>query len=217
MPTLYKICEALIDVILPLRARAARTKKRTIDQIGLCPTPHDLLGTRITTLMHYKNPEVQDLVQSLKYDRSAHAAALCADVLADYLREEVASQRAFSPRKIILIPVPLHKSRARERGYNQIGVVLERLPKEFRDGSLCALAPELLARTRETKQQTRLPRHERLSNVAGAFDATDAGAIKGTHVYLIDDVTTTGATLVNAGRPLRAAGAQVTLIALARA
>lgn len=217
MPTIYRICEAALDVILPLRARAARTKKRTIDQIPLTPTPHDLLGTHITTLMNYRDSEVQDLVQSLKYDRSGHAAQLCADALADYLREEIAAQRAFSPRTILLLPVPLHKGRERERGYNQIGVVLSRIPKEFRDGTLSTLAPRLLERTRETRQQTRLPRHERLSNVVGAFSAPDTGAIKDTHIYLIDDVTTTGATLVNASRPLRAAGATVTLIALARA
>ena len=217
MPYIYRMCEAVLDVVLPLKERAARTKKRTIDQIPLIPTPHDLLGARITTLMDYRNPEVQDLVQSLKYDKSAHAALLCAEVLSDYLREEISSQKTFSPRNIFLIPVPLHKKRARERGYNQIGIVLARLPQEFQSGPNAILAPALLSRTRETKQQTRLSRLERLSNVAGAFEVTDSDAIKGAHIYLIDDVTTTGATLVNAARPLRAAGANVTLIALARA
>ncbi len=72
-------------------------------------------------------------------------------------------------------------------------------------------------RTRETKPQTRLPRSERLSNVAGAFAVTDEQAIADTHIFILDDVTTTGATLANAATPLRRAGAKVTLLALARA
>jgi predicted amidophosphoribosyltransferase len=211
------IFEDLFDTILPLRARAARTKKRSLEHIPLMPTPHELLGTRVTTLMDYRNSEVHDLVQSLKYDKSGHAAQLCADALADYLREEIASNKSFSPRKIILVPMPLHKKRVRERGYNQIGIVLSRLPRDFQNGTLSTLTPHLLERSRETRQQTRLPRHERLSNVAGAFHVTDVDAVKDAHIYLIDDVTTTGATLVHAGRPLRAAGALVSLLALARA
>jgi len=133
------------------------------------------------------------------------------------LREEISSHRSFSQRKVLIVPVPLHSSRARERGFNQIELVLNALPQEFRDGSLSILMPGALLRIRETKQQTRLPRSERLSNVAGAFTVFEAGFVDKTHVFLIDDVTTTGATLVNAATPLRRAGADVTLIALARA
>jgi len=118
---------------------------------------------------------------------------------------------------MLLVPVPLHASRARERGFNQIALVLQSLPPEFRDGTRARLAPEVLVRSRATKQQTKLPRSERLSNVAGAFEVPDAGFVTHTHVFLIDDVATTGATLANAATPLRRAGATVTLLALARA
>ena len=214
---ILSVLEAIIDTILPLRGRSARTKARTLGEIPLSPEPHDLLGVRITTLMEYQNPAVEDLVRSLKYDGSAHAANLAAAVLADYLREEMASSRTFSARKILLIPVPLHKSRARERGWNQIELVLRALPEEFRNGALSYMEAGVLARTRPTKPQTRLPRSERLSNVAGAFAVTDEAMVSDAHIYLIDDVTTTGATLANAATPLRRAGAKVTLLALARA
>jgi ComF family protein len=208
--------EAMLDAVVPMRARAARTRSRTAQDIPLSPTVHDLLGVHITTLMDYRQEAAQDLVRSLKYDASVHAANLAAQLLADYLREELAAARAFSPRRILLVPVPLHRNRARERGFNQIEVVLQALPQEFRDGTLSAYAPEILVRTRATKQQTRLPRSERLSNVAGAFALAERTDVKKSRVYLFDDVTTTGATLVNAAHPLRRAGADVTLIALAR-
>ncbi|OGG57439.1 hypothetical protein A2853_03690 [Candidatus Kaiserbacteria bacterium RIFCSPHIGHO2_01_FULL_55_17] len=206
-----------LDTILPRRGRRVRTEKRTLEDIPLSPQPHDLLGVRITTLMDYRSPAVEDLIHSLKYDGSTRAAELAASVLADYLHEEIASSRTFSARKVLLVPIPLHASRARERGWNQVELVLRALPVEFRDGTRAVFAPHALARTRATKPQTRLPRSERLSNVAGAFAVPNEDSVRNVHVFLIDDVTTTGATLANAATPLRRAGANVTLLALARA
>ncbi|OHB18694.1 MAG: hypothetical protein A2854_05245 [Parcubacteria group bacterium RIFCSPHIGHO2_01_FULL_56_18] len=217
MRRLLAVLEVIFDTVLPLRDRSARTKARTADEIPLCPTVHELLQARITTLMDYRQSEVQDLIRSLKYDGSRYAAQLAAQLLADYLREEISSHRSFSQRKVLIIPVPLHSSRTRERGFNQIELVLKALPQEFRDGTLSTLMPGALLRIRKTEQQTRLHRSERLSNVAGAFAVFEATFVNKKRVFLIDDVTTTGATLVNAATPLRRAGAEVTLLALARA
>lgn len=217
MSALRAIFRAVLDAVLPQKARTVRTHKLTVESVPLAPTSHDLLGAKITTLMDYRTQEAQDLIQSLKYDGNGRAALLCAEVLAEYLAEEIASEKLFSQKKLLLVPVPLHGSRARERGFNQIGLVLDSLPREFRDGTRTRLAPEVLARSRSTKQQTRLPRSERLSNVAGAFAVSDPALVKSAHVFLIDDVATTGATLANAATPLRRAGATVTLLALARA
>ena len=210
-------CEALLDAVIPLRERAARTKARGAQDIPLSPTVHDLLGVRITTLMDYRETAVQDLVRSLKYDGSGYAAHLAAELLADYLREEIASAKTFSTKHILIVPVPLHKNRKSERGFNQIEVVLQALPPEFRDGSLARYAPQTLSRMRDTRQQTRLSRSERLSNVAGAFTLGGGIDVRKTKIFLLDDVTTTGATLANASTPLRKAGADVVLLALARA
>ncbi|MBI2612327.1 ComF family protein [Candidatus Kaiserbacteria bacterium] len=211
------IMNSALDAVLPRRERRMRTEARQMEDIPLSPMPHDLLGVRITTLMEYQNPAVEDLIRSLKYDGSAYAAKLAAAVLADYLREEISSSRTFSARNVLIVPVPLHKTRTRERGWNQIELVLRALPAEFRDGTIATLMPHTLARTRATKPQTRLPRSERLSNVAGVFAVSDETLVHDTHVFLIDDVTTTGATLANAATPLRRAGANVILLALARA
>src|SRR3989344_4141707 len=108
--------------------------------------------------------------------------------------------------------IPLLKTIARERGWNQIDLVLKALPHEFRDGTLSTHTPHALVRTRATRAQTRLPRSERLSNVAGAFSLTDGALVRDSHIFLVDDVTTTGATLANAANPLRRAGAKVTLL-----
>lgn len=205
------------DAVLPPRERSARTQKRSTADIPITPTVHELLGEQIVAITDYKSDAVQDLIRALKYDGSGAAAALAAAVLADYLREELANARQFSAREILLVPIPLHRSRRRERGFNQIEIVLNALPKEFRNGTLSRLAPEILVRSRETKQQTRLHRSERIKNMIGAFEVQNPKRIQNSHIYLIDDVATTGSTLKHAGKPLEKAGAHVTLLALARA
>ncbi|RJQ34131.1 ComF family protein [Candidatus Parcubacteria bacterium] len=209
--------EAIVDAVMPLRARSARTKERTAEDIPLTPTEHELLGARITTLMDYRNAAVADLIRALKYDRSRYAAKIAADLLADYLREEISSIRAFSTRSIILIPLPLHISRRRERGFNQIELVLESLPQEFKDGTLAIIVKDALERTKATNPQTKLSRKERINNVVGAFTASNTEKIQNAYIFLIDDVTTTGATLLNAGKPLKNFNTEVSLVALARA
>ncbi len=208
---------AVLDAIVPPKARTARLSTLEVEHVPLCPTSHELLGARITTLMDYKTEAARDLIQSLKYDGGGKAAGLLATLVAEYLTEEIAGDAAFSTKIILILPLPLHTSRRRERGYNQIESVLQRLPHDFRDGTRARLATDILVRTRATKPQTKLHRSERLSNVAGAFSLREGVDVSKTHVYLIDDVTTTGATLANAATPLRRAGATVSLIALARA
>jgi len=209
--------DGVLDAVLPPHERTARTKTRTLADIPLAPTSHELLGSSITTILNYRDAAAQDLIRALKYDGSHAAASLAASALADYLREELASVQQFSPREILLVPVPLHALRTRERGYNQIEIVLRALPMEFRNGRISRLAPEVLVRARATKAQTKLHRAERIKNVVGAFQVPDPARIKNAHVFLIDDVATTGATLVNAAKPLQQCGAHVTLLALARA
>jgi ComF family protein len=206
-----------LDIILPRRERNVRTERRTIDDLTVSPNTHETCGIRITTLLDYRNPAVEDCIRALKFDGSARAAELLADALADYLREEISQTRSFSPRPILLVPIPLFKARKRERGFNQIELVLKKLPQEFLDGTLSLFAAHALARTRATKQQTRLARAERLKNVRDAFSVPGIEIVRGSHIFLIDDVTTTGATLAEAARPLVKVGAEVTALALARA
>src|SRR3954471_1600293 len=144
-----------LDVVLPERTRAARIRKRTMTDFTLIPTEHSLLDQKITTLLDYKDPLVSDLIRALKYERSSKAAEISAEVLSDYLREELASLEAFSARKIIVLPMPLHPGRVRERGFNQMQKVLAYLPQEFKDGTFSRLVENALRRVKATPQQAR--------------------------------------------------------------
>lgn len=198
---MWTFVTSLLDVLLPRKARVVRSDSYTIADLQISPREHEVCGVRITTLMSYKTPAVDDLIRALKYDRARHAARVLAEALAEYLREEISSLKLFSPCPIVLVPVPLHSTRIHERGFNQVELVLSYLPKEFHDGTLAHVVPDALVRTRPTQQQTKLTRSERLKNVEGAFQISKPHHIKDTHVILIDDVTTTGATLTEAARP----------------
>jgi ComF family protein len=110
-----------------------------------------------------------------------------------------------------LVPVPLHPARLRERGYNQA----ERICAGVAGVSGLPVRPGALARARNTPSQTTLKLHEREENVRGAFRVRerDAAKVRGGAVVLVDDVMTTGSTLVSCARALRDAGARSVLAA----
>lgn len=204
------------DLLLPRKDRVMRLDAYRIESLPVQPELHVMGSVHITTLMAYREKTVEDMIRALKYDRAPKAVSLLSDALADYLREEIERTASLSTLPILLVPVPLHTNRERNRGFNQIAEVLRALPAEFHDGTLSRVAPALI-RTRHTSPQTHLSRKKRLTNVKDAFALTHPDLARNAHVILIDDVTTTGSTLNEAARPLRGHAASVTLLALAHA
>ena len=112
------------------------------------------------------------------------------------------------PAYDLLIPVPLHPRRLRERGFNQAHLLSAGLMRRGVFAPWTRLAPRALARIRETPPQTRLPRRQRRANLHGAFRAIPV-MVRGRSVLLVDDVMTTGTTLDVCARALMRAGARV--------
>ncbi len=112
-----------------------------------------------------------------------------------------------------LVPVPLHPTRLRERGFNQAAVLAQL-------AGPAAGVPVLvnaLRRTRRTENQMRLSRDDRQTNLRGAFAVSRPAEVRGRRLLLVDDVFTTGATADECARTLRAAGAaEVGVIVVAR-
>lgn len=155
----------------------------------------------------YADPAVQDLVRALKFRHVAAAAGPLADLLAAFLEGAGVAPRPGT----LIVPVPLGARRRRTRGYNQAELIARRLAARF----ALPVDAEGLVRVRNTPAQSELPAAWRAENLAFAFRA-DPAAVRGRPVWLVDDVTTSGATFRAAAHALREAGA-VRILALAAA
>jgi len=113
----------------------------------------------------------------------------------------------------IVIPVPLHRTRLRWRGFNQAALLGAALARRLN----CSLDVVTLARVRATAPQTERDRAQRTRNVRDAFAVRRPSRVAGQRVLLVDDVMTTGATADECARVLRAAGAlRIDVLTLAR-
>jgi ComF family protein len=136
---------------------------------------------------------VDVLVQALKFRGELALAGLLASVLAERVRG--------APPVQYVLPVPLAGARLRERGYNQSLEIARYVARAMR----VTLAPDLCARTSDTRAQTGLAWSERATNVRGAFRAR--ARLDGAVIAVLDDVMTTGATLDEIAATLKRAGA----------
>ncbi|OQB25806.1 MAG: DNA utilization protein GntX [Firmicutes bacterium ADurb.Bin182] len=119
-----------------------------------------------------------------------------------YLTSFFISYMKVPDKKIdVIVPVPLHKNRQRQRGYNQS----ELLAKKIAERENIRFDPHIIARTRDTGTQTKLSHKQREKNVKGAFSVLSN--VKGLDIVLIDDVITTGSTLSECAKVLKKAGA----------
>lgn len=158
----------------------------------------------------YHDPRVTALIWELKYYGGGRASRLAGEYISETLLE-IASEELGVP---LLVPVPMHAARRRERGHNQTEVLCREALRHL--GEAVRYEPRALCRTVHTKTQQGLPKQERLKNVRHSMRA-DSTRVLGRACIVLDDVTTTGATLAEAKRALKVAGARaVHTIALAR-
>lgn len=163
------------------------------------------------------NGRLRDAVHALKYQRMQPAARKLGQMLA----RAAAQVGPASESELLVIPVPLHRSKYRERKFNQaqlLAVEAIRSLRKTRPGWRLRLLPQALVRVRATGSQAGLTPNQRRKNLRGAFRVADPAAVAGRQVLLIDDIMTTGATARTAARALVAAGAERVWVAtLARA
>ncbi len=188
------ICAECLSQIDPLPEPNCRTCSRPLevgDQCAACRAD----GRRIDHVYvtyPYDTP-LREAVHRLKYDNRRYLARDLAAIAVTALPDDLEIDA--------VVPIPLHPDREAQRGYNQSALLAQTVAE--RTGRL--VEPDRLERKRDTEPQTSLPRRQRLLNMRGALRATRTAA--GVRLLLVDDVTTTGATLDPAASALKLRGA----------
>jgi ComF family protein len=147
---------------------------------------------------------LRELIHLLKFGGVRPAANVLGRMLAEAIS---ALEPEFGGNVVAVIPVPLHRVKLRQRGFNQAELIAWAALKMKSLDDRLKLCPAVLERKRETTSQIGLTRHQRRENLRGAFGVAQADAVKGREVLVVDDVFTTGATVSECARVLRRAGA----------
>lgn len=146
------------------------------------------------SMLHFKKGTcVQNLIHSLKYKNKPDLGVLLGQLLGEKLKHVERLKDVD-----LIIPVPLHKKRAAERGYNQSECIADGISETLR----IAISSDNLIRISTTESQTRKGKFERYENMSGVFLATSPTELNNKHILLVDDVITTGATLEACGLEL---------------
>lgn len=158
-----------------------------------CRTIYGLDG--MFAACHYKGP-IKDAIHQLKYRFVSDLVSTLSKLFLDNYSKTL-------PKFDFLVPVPLHKKREKERGFNQSLLLAQIFAKELN----ISVSAGILKRVRYTKAQVDLKGKERRLNLQKAFICLDSGGISGKSVGLVDDVTTTRTTFIECARVLKRNGA----------
>ena len=154
---------------------------------------------RTLSVFRYAHP-VDQLIHDLKFNRKLATARLLGELMAQQLKKRMRLIPSSPPQMII--PVPLHLARLRERGYNQATELARPIARAFN----IPIDYQYCQRQRATAIQSDLPANERPRNVKGVFRVVKKLPVR--HVAIVDDVMTTGATMEEFAATLRKAGVE---------
>lgn len=175
---------------------------------GLCARCQEnvLSIHKIRAAVYFRDP-IPHVIHQFKY----HNVFALADALSSLMHQQWF--RWFASVDLI-IPIPLHKKRLQERGYNQSTLLARPLAKQIK----AEFNEPILKRVTYTQPQAQLTALEREANVRNVFEITNQKIVRNKHILLVDDVCTTGATLDSAAQALLNCGAsQVSAYCLSRA
>jgi competence protein ComFC len=163
-----------------------------------CQTPHGADG--LISFYDYHDDKMAKIIIAGKYSFIPAAYEVLAAMIAQKIKQQFPN---LLTSNFFLTPIPLNNSRKRWRGFNQAEVLCQELSKQ-----LILPCISVLVRGKSTKTQKDLKKEQRQKNMQDAFILAKNAAIRGKNIILVDDVTTTGATLQEAAKILKRNGAK---------
>jgi len=153
---------------------------------------------------------LRELIHLLKYQQVRPAAVVLGRMLAEAVRR---LEPGWNEHSVLVVPVPLHARKLRQRGFNQSELIAHHALKLGAGSGRLVLHSRVLERRRETQSQIGLTRHQRRENLRGSFAVTRPEVIAGREILLVDDGFTTGTTVSECARVLRRADASKVFVA----
>lgn len=202
--------EGLIEVVYPRENYCIICK--TEDCFGICDickksvkTINDSYQDEIISYGYYGGV-LKDLILKFKYKSNFTAG----DILTEFLEEYIIKN--FEYKDYIITYIPLSKKSKKARGFNQCEYIAKKIA-----GDLSIEVLEVLIKLKETKEQKKLKKDDRYENIKNAFEVKKGINVRSFRIILIDDVTTTGATLQEACKLLKKFGVkEIKLLTLAK-
>jgi competence protein ComFC len=204
-----QILEFFLDILFPQNNVLKKLNTLSTDDLRICITKSEPISDNIYSILSYHHPLANSLIWEIKYRGNRNLARKAAELLYSELLEIISEMQLYSNfNSPVLVPIPISKARMRERGFNQSVMIAEELIKICGNDFL-TLEKYSLIKTKDTMSQTKTKnRNERLKNLKDCFAVKNPETIKGKNIILLDDVTTTGATLSEAKKTLLKAGAR---------
>jgi ComF family protein len=196
----------------PLAGNGADSVAGLCRECRLAPPPFE----RAVAYGVYED-RLREAIHALKYNRMHPAARRLGALLAQAM-QKIAEE---APAEMLVVPVPLHRSKHAQRGFNQARALAEHAVRWLRRSHpewRLTMAGNTLLRVRATETQAGLSPRQRRINMRAAFQVAEGDAVRGRDLLLVDDILTTGATARAASLALKRAGAKTVWVAtLARA
>jgi len=147
---------------------------------------------------------IKKLIHEFKYKQKHHLGEILGKFMIDFIHEYKLPIECMD----YIIPIPLHKTKLREREFNQAEILAKRIAYEFNKD----MPLEILKRIKNTKTQTDLEPNKRFLNVKESFVVENSKKIENKNLLIVDDVFTTGATSSEAALVLKKAGANIVFV-----